>query len=423
VVVAPGFVDPHLHLLAMAAARLSVDLGGTRSVAEIERRLRAASLELAPGEWLRGSGYSLHELADPELLDRTALDRAVPVAAAVIHERSGHQAVCNTAALRLLGLDEPSGRIANGERRLGGVPPLAPERLEAAVAESSRELAAAGVTAVTDATHTNGPAELELLGGLVERGAIRQRLTAMVAVDELEAASAAGWAYGRERHGVVAGHAKAIAEDLGREGLREAVAESHRRGFPVAVHVLDVEPLEDALDAIEAAGPGPGPGDRIEHFSLSLPAQVERAAALGVTVVTQPGFLAARGGKYRAELSPPEQELLYRVGSLLAAGARVAASSDAPVTSPRPLATMAAAVGRGGLGSPGEAVSPAVALELVTSRAAAAGPGGGGDPAPGRSDLAVLDRDPTLAAEEPPRVLATVVGGEAIFLAGDDDAA
>jgi predicted amidohydrolase YtcJ len=88
-------------------------------------------------------------------------------------------------------------------------------------------------------------------------------------------------------------------------------------------------------------------------------------------VVTQPHFIAERGDAYRADIPLVEQECLYRAGSLLRGGVRLAGGSDAPFGGANPWAAMAAAVERrtaGGfvLGA-GERLSPEAALGLFTS--------------------------------------------------------
>ena len=68
-------------------------------------------------------------------------------------------------------------------------------------------------------------------------------------------------------------------------------------------------------------------------------------ARLGVTVVTQPGFIADRGDDYRRELAS-ELDDLYRVASLQAAGIPTVCSSDAPYGPADPWAVMRAAAQR-----------------------------------------------------------------------------
>ena len=85
---------------------------------------------------------------------------------------------------------------------------------------------------------------------------------------------------------------------------------------------------------------GPSPGGVISPEAAVL------IADLGLTVVTQPAFIAARGDRYLVEVDPSDQPWLYPCGSLLAAGIKVAASSDAPYGPADPWAAIAAATHR-----------------------------------------------------------------------------
>ena len=71
-------------------------------------------------------------------------------------------------------------------------------------------------------------------------------------------------------------------------------------------------------------------GDRIEHGSIITDEMIKELRGLGLTVVTQPGFLWERGDRYLEQLSDGELRHLYRCQSLIDQGVNVAVSSDAP---------------------------------------------------------------------------------------------
>lgn len=375
-VVVPGFIDPHLHLRAMAAARCSVELSAAADHAAVLR-----SLTLAPGDgWLRAVGWD--EALGHGALARADLDAACPHRPVVVHHATGYRTVLNTAALRALGADPAPadcGELPSDHPALAAVPRLGPAELGAALRSIGEELTGAGVVAVEDATVTNVGADVAALTG----AGLAVRVQAMVGTP------GAGAAPPGTRVKVIVDEATATAP------LSEAIASAHHRAQPVALHVVDVGPLQVALDALRGAPPPPpGRPDRLEHVSLCLPEQVGAIARAGAAVVTQPTFLVHRSAKYRAALSSVEQRWLYRVGSLLAAGVHVAASSDAPVVPAHPLESVQAMVERD---DPAEAVDVATALDLVTRRAAGvSGAGGSGVLDPGhRADFAVLAADPT----------------------------
>jgi len=72
----------------------------------------------------------------------------------------------------------------------------------------------------------------------------------------------------------------------------------------------------------------------------------ELIAQLGLTVVTQPGFIAERGDQYLADVDPGDIENLYRCASLRRLGIPVAGSTDAPYTDADPWRGIRAAIDR-----------------------------------------------------------------------------
>lgn len=423
-VAVPGFVDPHLHLAAMAAARLSVDLATAASVADVVARVRAAARAAPADAWIRGRGYDPWRLADGRSPTREELDRAAPAHPVAIHDATGHEAVCNSAALRRLGLDGPApapaglelldgratGRLHHAEHLLDGVDRLPLDRLDAAAREVGEELARAGITAVTDATHTNGRDALRLLARWRAQGLIRQRLEVMVGAEQVDEVAADRMGFGTAAApDVTIGHVKIVPEALPAGDLRQAIAAARRHGFPVAIHTLDVASLAEALQALRHAPPAARGRDRLEHVALALPEQVDEIARSGAAVVTQPAFLLHRRELYRRELSAVERGWQYRTGSLVAAGVPVAASSDAPVVDAVPLEAVRVAAER----EPGERLGWSAALALVTRAAGGVGATPAGTLALGApADLVVLDREPGAGEAS---VLATIVAGRVAF--------
>ena len=420
----PGFVDPHLHLLSYAASLRSVDCrpGAVRSIADIQEAVRRAAARTPPGRWIRAFGYRESELAERRHPTRWDLDRAAPRHPVQLLHGSGHAVVLNSLALALAGVTvetpeppggyldrdpatgQPTGLLVDmGEvaRRAAPAPPE--DELAEAVAEASRRLLAAGVTAVQDATATNGPEELACLAGLAQRGAVAQALSVMPGYP----------AFAAEPGLAAPAPVKLVVTVPGgrlhppEAELRRQVAAVHAAGRRAAVHAVEREAVAAAADAVRtvlAAAPRPGHGHRVEHASVCPPDLARGLAALGVTVVSNPAFLYESGDRYLAEVAPADLPHLYAVGTLLRAGVPAAAASDAPVAEPLPLRSVAAALtrrSRSGRVLPGERVaSVEAALRLVTDAAAQAAGWGGvrGRIAPGyAADLAVLPADPTTA--------------------------
>lgn len=367
----PGLHDHHVHLLATAAARTSVRVGpaDTANQHELARRLQRADATLPPGRWLRAVGY--HEaVAGP--LDRDRLDTFVPHRPARIQHRTGALWVLNTAAIEALDLDLDGGHAPGAERDDRGhltgrfhradvwlrerLPPVEPPELAAIGADLARY----GVTGVTDATPFEDRTGPEALAAAVADGALPQRVIATGGIDLVDA----GLPPELER-----GPVKLVIDDGSYPPLdvvAEQISLAHHHERPVAVHCVTRVALILALAAWQVAGTRRG--DRIEHGSVVPPELLGSIAELGLTVVTQPAFVAERGDEYLTDVDPDDLPDLYRVRSLAAAGIEVAASSDAPYTDLDPWAAMRAAVTRrtraGMTLGPDEAMTAAEALAL-----------------------------------------------------------
>ena len=315
----PGLHDHHLHLMALAAEQASVPCGPPEvsDAVELCTALRRASDALAPGEWVRGTGY--HEQVAGHL-DATALDRIVADRPVRIQHRSGALWMLNTAALRVVAphLDHsrdvevdasgaPKGRLWRYDARLRSViPPVAPD-LDAV----GRSLASLGITGVTDATPDLTAGAVTLL----HSADLPQTIQLLGAPDATPGAGP--WKIHLRDH------------DLPPlDALAEEIALAHSAGRGVAVHCVTATSLLLTLTALEQVGPHPL--DRIEHASLVPPEVHDPMRRLGVTVVTQPGFIAARGDDYLRELEQDDHACLYPYASLLGAGIPTVASSDAP---------------------------------------------------------------------------------------------
>lgn len=398
--VLPGLHDHHLHLLAMAAARASVDVRAVPDPAAFDRALRSAAARSEGA--LRVVGWHERHCGP---LDRHRLDRLVPDRPVRAQHATGAAWVLNSPALRAL--DGAAAPGDDGWRYGPAADPVggeAPSPLD--LAAVGRDLRAVGVTGVTDATPFTVAAPVRLLAAAVEDGSLPQRV---VVTGGLGLPAADGLPRGPVKL-VVADHE---APDLG--ALAASIRAAHDRGRPVAVHCITAVALALLLAAWDDVGVHEG--DRVEHAAVVDPAAALALAALGVTVVTQPNFVTERGDRYRADVDEADRPHLWPCGGLLAAGVPVAAGTDAPFGRPDPWRAMAAAVHRrtasGAVLGPDERIAPARALDLFLGPLE--DPGG----PPRRvlegalADLCVLDRPraDALADLATVEVAATVIGG------------
>ncbi len=400
-----GLHDHHLHLFATAARRVTADLSGCQNIDAVCTTLRQHAAGLAEGEWLRATGLIEPEAALPDryLLDQWINDRPIR-----IQDRTGALWLLNSRAIDAIGpgpwpvcmecdaSGRPTGRIWRGDAWLRSALPSPPPSLH----DLSRELAAFGVTSVTDAGASNGPEEVALFGAAIRSGELVQKLSLMGRED-------LPLSVGIERGPLKLLYDESALPDVSEVAARIAAAREQGRG--AAAHCVTLGELLFFLAALDAAG-GARPGDRIEHGSIiphSLLADIARA---GLTVVTQPGFVRTRGDRYIATIEADDLPDLYRLRSLIAAGIPVLAGSDAPYGSIDPWQAIQAAMTRtteaGAKIGEAEAISLRQALRLY-----------GADQAigPGQSaDLCLLGTSLSLLEQgwvgNP--VAMTIIGGE-----------
>jgi predicted amidohydrolase YtcJ len=433
----PGLHDHHVHLRALAAAQASVRVGPEEagSAAAMMVRLREADAAASPGAWLRCVGY--HEaVAGP--LDRWALDRLTgnPGRPVRVQHRTGALWVVNSAAAGLLGLDDgraddlagverdadgrATGRLWRLDRWLADRVPPRPAGLTEGLATVSARAAALGVVGFTDATPGATGLDVDGLAAAVADGTIAQRVHCMSAASaasaaaDASAASAAGATGGRFSLGPV----KIMLDDESLPGLDELAGrmrEAHAVGRPVAVHCVTRVQLVLTLAALDGAGRMTG--DRIEHGAV-IAAELTPALR-GLTVVSQPHFVAERGEQYGRDVAPEDLPDLWRLRSLIDAGVAVAAGSDAPFGGADPWAVMRAATSRPPDLGPGEAVGPETAIGLFLGSAAA--PSVSREVAVGaRADLVLLRCAPREAVHAlgSDLVAATLIDGELVYPRG-----
>ena len=328
--VLPGLHDHHLHFFALVAARHSVDCSGLSAsgLAEV--------LAQAPGtEWVRGVGY--HE-TDAGELDRhglTALCGARPVR---LQHSSGKMWLLNDLACRLLEVDKES--VAGIERGADGLATGRLFRMDGWLAQRMpataqhvnpviQELYSYGLTGFTDTSFTNNTNRVDALHQLPFE------------------------VYCMGDRTLSRGHLKVMLDEDALPDLNATIQQiraAHDVKRPVAFHCVSLVELLYLLEAMEQAGSiisgSEMPADRIEHGGVIPASQLDRIRSLGMTVVTQPGFLADRGGRFLDALGPEDGFDLYPYKRLLDAGVPVVASSDAPYGPVNPWRVASAAVNR-----------------------------------------------------------------------------
>lgn len=100
----PGFNDAHTHIAGAGQQRLTVDLTGTKSLAEMQSRIGAFAANAPTGSWIEGGGWDHTLWASKKLPTKSDLDSATGSHPALFERVDGHILVANTAALAAAGI-------------------------------------------------------------------------------------------------------------------------------------------------------------------------------------------------------------------------------------------------------------------------------------------------------------------------------
>lgn len=149
-------------------------------------------------------------------------------------------------------------------------------------------------------------------------------------------------------------------------------------GYDIHIHCNGSKAISVILDSLEAAKKvHPGTGQRmvLEHFGVSLPGQVERIKALGVSVSANPYYLFSMSDAYaKGNLGSEAASEIVRLGSLKKAGVPFALHSDFTMAPLEPLRLAWVAANRvtalGSTMAPDERLSAYDAMKGITINAA-----------------------------------------------------
>ncbi len=469
----PGFIDSHCHLPSIGMAVTSIDCKapGMQSIRALQEAVRAWAASQPPGTWIRGRGYDQSRLAEKRHPNRLDWDVVAPDHPVIFTRTCGHICSVNGRALALAGItdatpDPPGGRYdREGGRQLGVAYETAHTPLQVAATPSVVEFReallradeayiAAGGTSVHDAGGFVGPAFVpgqEMAVG----GPLRLRIYAFATVNSrqhplmgllgtgvhtgLGDARLKLGAFKVMTDGSSSGPTAATREpytsncqDHGilywdQEDLDDLIGRAHRQGFQCTVHAVGDRAIEQTLSAMGRAqreAPRIGLRHRIEHCGICPPDLRARVRAQHILPIMQPAFFWEFGDGYIANYGQHRADTMFPAKSLIAAGVRVAGSSDAPVTHYAPLFGIEQALTRATSGGqvcgPDERVDLTTAIRMHTINGAFASfeEGVKGSLEPGKlADLVVLGDDiarvPVKELRHLP-VAMTVVGGEVV---------
>ncbi|RST31773.1 amidohydrolase [Sphingomonas ginkgonis] len=460
----PGLIDAHGHIMELGLAALQLDLTGTRSLAEFQRRLKDYAAA-HPGErWIIGRGWNQELWADKRFPTVADLDAVVPDRPVVLGRVDGHALVANGAAMRAAGVTSattaPSGgRIENGlfvdnAKPLieSHVPAPTPIQRDAALAKAQEILLGYGVTASGDMGTEFADWQAMQRAGTAGRLNVRI-MSYGLGLENATCISPRGpspWLFGDRLRmegvkfyddgalGSRGAWLKAPYHDMpNTRGLpfhsdaeyRMLVAGAKARGYQIATHAIGDAANAQVINTYVAAGSAQGNRRwRIEHAQIVDPADLPKIGANRIIASMQPTHETSDRLMAEARLGTKRLKGAYAWASMLRTGARLAFGSDYPVESPNPFPGIAAGVSRQGMdGQPPGGWRPEEKLSLAQTLAAFTRGGAWagfaeqrfGALEPGMwADFILVDRDPTkVDAQELARtqVRETFVAGRKVW--------
>jgi predicted amidohydrolase YtcJ len=398
----PGFNDAHTHLAGAGFSKLEVNLGGVRSLAELQQRLRERLKDFGPGEWIIGPGWDHTLWPVKKFPTRQDLDSISTEHPMFLQRTDGHVAVVNSRALELAGItratpDPPGGHIERdpksgeptGMLEEGTamnlvylyIPPYSEAQRLRAFSLVMDEASQFGVTSAQDFSVMSTPDRSNfgwlnylVLQQLQREGKLKIRLTEWLpfefALARLEEMRRVGgttdpWlktgALKILLDGSLGSRTAALlapySDDPDTSGILRidpsqlvpmAIERDHA-GFQLAFHAIGDRANRIALDTFAAVQRANGPRerrDRVEHAQVVALGDFDRFASLDVVASMQPSHLLDDERWVTDRLGAERLKGAYAWHTMEEKGVHLAFGTDYPVESINPLRGIYACVTR-----------------------------------------------------------------------------
>ncbi|CAN5130350.1 amidohydrolase [soil metagenome] len=468
----PGMIDAHGHVMGLGLSLLTLDLSGTRSLAEAQAKIAAYAKDNPGRKWILGTGWNQELWGLGRFPTAAELDAAVANIPVWLERVDGHAGWANSAAMKAAGITAATKAPAGGRiEAMGGkpagvfvdaaqalvahvIPPPAPKDRDLALEKAQYMLLSQGITAIADMGTSMDDWQTYRRAG--DKGTLRVRVMAYAkGIDQMVAIAGPGptpWLYDDRLHlggvklyldGALGSRGAWLKADYsdapGQRGLplltgaqlRNMMSRAAMDGFQVAVHAIGDQANAELLDAIDELAET-YKGDRrwrVEHAQIIDPIDLPRFSQNGTIASMQPVHEASDWRMAISRMGEARLKGAYAWRAMLDRHVPLAFGSDVPVESSNPFPGIAVAITRqddkgepvGGW-MPEQRVRFEEALAAFTRGAAFAGFAEDrfGTLAPGeRADFLIIDRDISLSrpadiAET--QVLETWVGGKRVYV-------
>ena len=473
----PGFNDAHVHFIQGGAQLDQVQLTDAASPEEFAKRIATQMKKTPKGEWILGGRWDETKWPKQELPTKELVDPVTGTAPIFVERYDGHEALANSAAMKLAGVnaktaDVPGGvivRDGNGnptgifkdaaqELIYKAIPPMSHEQRVRVARRALEHAASLGVTSVQ---HMNPEfADVAAYSELAENGELTARVYAVPMEtdwrDQAKVGIRHAWGSSYLRLGAVKGYAdgslgsrtacmfEPFADDPENRGLlsdemhppsamRERLMGADAAGLQIRVHAIGDRAISMMLDIFGDIEKEHGYHDQrfaIEHAQHMAQKDFERFAKLHVIASMQPYHAIDDGRWAEKRLGHDRARYSYAWRSFLDQGVTLAFGTDWPVAPLNPMLGLYAAVTRATLDGknpggwiPDEKITLPEAIEAYTMGAAFAEfqEREKGSITPGKlADMVILSDNIFNLKPEAIRdvkVETTIVGGKVVYAA------
>ena len=420
----PGFNDAHAHFIQGGAQLEQVQLTDAATQEEFAKRIAAQVKKTPKGEWILGGRWDETKWPKPELPTKDLVDSVTGDTPIFVDRYDGHEALANSAAMKLAGIDAKTQEVPGGVIMRDGngnptgifkdaamtlmfkaVPPMTHEQRLRAARGALKHAASLGVTSVQ---HMNPEfADVGAYSELAEKGELTTRIYAVPMEtdwrDQVKVGIRRAWGSSYLRLGAVKGYAdgslgsrtaymfEPFTDDPGNSGLlsdemhppsamRDRLMQADAAGLQIRVHAIGDRAISMILDIFSDIEKEHGYHDQrfaIEHAQHMAQKDFERFAKLHVIASMQPYHAIDDGRWAEHRLGHERTRYSYAWRSFLDHGVALAFGTDWPVAPLDPMLGIYAAVTRATLDGknpggwiPEEKITLPEAIEAYTMGAA-----------------------------------------------------
>jgi predicted amidohydrolase YtcJ len=473
--VLPGFNDAHVHFIQGGAQLDQVQLTDAASPQEFAKRIAAQVSKTPKGEWILGGRWDETKWSKPELPTKELVDAVTGDTPVFVERYDGHEALANSAAMKLVGIDaktpdvpggvimrdasgNPTGIFKDAAQELiyKAIPPMSHQHRLRAARRALEHAASFGVTSVQ---HMNPDfADVVVYSELAEKGELTTRMYAVPMEthwqDQARLGIRRSWGSDYLRLGAVKGYADGslgsstaymfdpFADSPDNSGLlsdemhppsamRDRLMRADAAGLQLRIHAIGDRAISMILDIFGDIEKEHGYHDQrftIEHAQHMAEKDFERFAKLHVIASMQPYHAIDDGRWAEKRLGHARARYSYAWRSFLDHGVPLAFGTDWPVAPLNPMLGLYAAITRATLDGrnsggwiPEEKITLPEAIEAYTMGSAFAEfqEKDKGSILPGKvADLVILsDNIFDLKPEAIPNVKigTTIVGGKVVY--------